>query len=115
MTVKRSSCTGEHKLVRAGISLVVQWLRLRDSTAGGTGLILGLGTKIPHAAGRGQKLKTNKKLVRAIQSVKIRTENGYMIYLYKITFVMYRGPINIIDKYYYMSKGTILTPKILKK
>ena len=28
----------------------VQWLRLRASTAGGTGLIPGQGTKIPHAA-----------------------------------------------------------------
>ena len=30
-------------------SLVVQWLRLCTSTAGGTGSIPGLGTKIPHA------------------------------------------------------------------
>ena len=42
-----------HSAVRknedAGTSLVVQWLRLRASTAGGTGLIPGWGTKIPHA------------------------------------------------------------------
>ena len=31
-------------------SLVVQWLRLQASTAGGTDSIPGLGTKIPHAA-----------------------------------------------------------------
>ena len=30
-----------------GTSLVVQWLRLHTSTAGGTGSIPGLGTKIP--------------------------------------------------------------------
>ena len=30
-------------------SLVVQWLRLCPSTAGGTGSIPGWGTKIPHA------------------------------------------------------------------
>ena len=33
-----------------GTSLVVQWLRLRASTTGGTGLLPGQGTKIPHAA-----------------------------------------------------------------
>ena len=32
-----------------GTSLAVQWLRLCASTAGATGLILGRGTKIPHA------------------------------------------------------------------
>ena len=40
-----------------GTSLVVQWLRLRAPNAGGTGLILGRGTKIPYAAGHGQKKK----------------------------------------------------------
>ena len=29
--------------------LVVQWLRLRDPSAGGVGSIPGQGTKIPHA------------------------------------------------------------------
>ena len=32
-----------------GTSLGVQWLRLCPSTAGGTSLIPGQGTKIPHA------------------------------------------------------------------
>ena len=32
-----------------GTSLVVQWLQLRASNAGGKGLIPGQGTKIPHA------------------------------------------------------------------
>ena len=36
-------------------SLAVQWLRLHASTAGGTGSIPVRGTKIPHAAQRGQK------------------------------------------------------------
>ena len=31
-------------------SLVVQWLRLHTSITGGTGLIPGEGTKIPHAS-----------------------------------------------------------------
>ena len=35
-------------------ALLVQWLRLRTSTAGGTGSIPGRGTKIPRAAQRGQ-------------------------------------------------------------
>ena len=34
---------------RLGTTLAVQWLRLHVSTAGGTGLILGGGTKISHA------------------------------------------------------------------
>ena len=43
-----------------GTSLAVQWLRLRTSTAGGTGSIPGRGTKILHAVWHGQKEK--KKL-----------------------------------------------------
>ena len=39
-----------------GTSLVVQWLRFHSSTAGGTGLIPGPGTKIPHATWHGQKI-----------------------------------------------------------
>ena len=44
-------------------SLAVQWLGLCASTAGDTGLILGRGTKIPHATWRAAKKqnKTNKK------------------------------------------------------
>ena len=41
-------------------SLVVQWLRLHTSKAGGAVVIPGQGTKIPHAAWRGQKLKEKK-------------------------------------------------------
>ena len=40
-----------------GTSLAVQCLRLSASTAGGTGLIPGWGTKILHALQRGQKKK----------------------------------------------------------
>ena len=36
--------------IAPGISLAVQWLRLCAPNAGGTGLIPGWGTKIPHAA-----------------------------------------------------------------
>ena len=43
-------------------SLVVQWLRLCASNAGGMGLIPGQGTKIPHTRQLGQKgKKWNKK------------------------------------------------------
>ena len=42
-----------------GTFLVVQWLRLDASTAGGRGSIPGQGTNIPHALGHGQK-KTKK-------------------------------------------------------
>ena len=41
-----------------GTSLVIQWLRLRTSTAGGTGLIPGRGTKISHASWYDQKKQT---------------------------------------------------------
>ena len=40
-----------------GTSPAVQWLRLRTSTAGGTGSIPDRGTKIPHASWCGQKKK----------------------------------------------------------
>ena len=40
-----------------GTPLAVQWLRLHASTAGGTGLIPGQGTKIPHATRCGKKKK----------------------------------------------------------
>ena len=42
-----------------GNSLVVQWLELHASTAGGKGLIPGQGTKIPQAVWCDQK-KINK-------------------------------------------------------
>ena len=38
-------------------SLVVQWLRLCASNAGGTGLIPGRGTKIPYVMWHSQKIK----------------------------------------------------------
>ena len=50
-----------HRLKNAipGTSLVVQWLRLRVSNAGGVCLIPGWGTKIPHAAWHSQKQTNN--------------------------------------------------------
>ena len=42
-----------------GTSLAFQWLRLHTSNAGGAGLILGQGTKIPH--GQNKKGKKKKK------------------------------------------------------
>ena len=46
-----------------GTSLVVQWLRLCASNAGGMSLIPGPGTKIPRATWCGQKVRkqTNRK------------------------------------------------------
>ena len=43
----KDSC---HEDRGTGTSLVVRWLRLRASTAGGAGSIPGQGTKIPHAS-----------------------------------------------------------------
>ena len=44
-----SVCTLHSNVHHAGTSLSVQWLRLQASTAGGTGLIPGQGTKILQA------------------------------------------------------------------
>ena len=46
--------------LKFGTSLEVQLLRLCASTAWGTGLILGQGTKIPHAARWLEKKKSKK-------------------------------------------------------
>ena len=46
---------------RRGTCLVVQTLRLYASTAGGSGLIPGGGTKSPHAVLRGTTKKKKKK------------------------------------------------------
>ena len=43
-------CPAVSKTSPQGTSLVVQWLRLHASTAGGASSIPGPGTKIPHAA-----------------------------------------------------------------
>ena len=50
------------KTLTAGISLVVQWLRLCTSTAGGTGSIPGWTAKIPHAMGYVQEKKKRNQL-----------------------------------------------------
>ena len=42
---------------------MVQWLRLRASTAGGMGLISDWGTKILHALWCSQKTKTKKQKI----------------------------------------------------
>ena len=42
-------------------SLVVQWLRLHASNTGGAGSIPGLGNKIPHATGHGQKKRKGRE------------------------------------------------------
>ena len=44
-----------------GNSLEVQWLRLRPSTAGGTGSIPGQGTKILHTTRHSQKMREREK------------------------------------------------------
>ena len=45
-----------------GDSLGIQWLRLQASNARGLGSIPDWGTRIPHAAGPGQKLKKKENL-----------------------------------------------------
>ena len=52
------------KTGQTGNSLVVQWLGLHASTAGGPGLIPGWGTKIPRAAGRLSPHVVTTELIR---------------------------------------------------
>ena len=42
---RKTECSGEILEVKSGTSLVVQWLRLRASNAGGLGSIPGQGTR----------------------------------------------------------------------
>lgn len=46
----------------SGTSLVIQWVRLHDSTAWGTGLTLGWRTKVPHPTQWGQKKKKKNNI-----------------------------------------------------
>ena len=58
--------------IKLGTYLAVQWLRLRTSTAGGTGSIPGPGTKIPRAAQYGQKKKKRlEKQSKTTNKIKI--------------------------------------------
>ena len=50
-------------ILKSETSLVVQWLRLCASTAGGIGSIPGWGTKIWHAVQSGQKEKEKKRKI----------------------------------------------------
>ena len=47
------------KIQLVGTSLMVHWLRICASTSGSTGLILGQGTKIPHAMELGKRKKNH--------------------------------------------------------
>ena len=67
------TCSGHHhseycsfnRMGAQGSSLEVQWLTLRASTAGVTGLIPGLGTKIPHVWWHSWKKKKEREKVEA--------------------------------------------------
>ena len=52
------------------ISLVIRWLRLHVSNAGGMGSIPDQGTKIPHAVGVWPKKKKKFRVLALISSVK---------------------------------------------
>ena len=60
--------TKKQKLTSVGTSLVVQWLRLHASTAGGMRLTSGWGSS-PHASWSGQKKKKGRKRKKEIKSV----------------------------------------------
>ena len=61
---KKKSHSSWKKKKKRGVSLVVQWFRLRASTAGDMGSIPAWGSKVPHAVCHGQThfLKKRKKL-----------------------------------------------------
>ena len=72
-----------HKKIIVGTSLVVQWLKLHASNARDVGSISGRGTKIPHAAQRGQKIKKKKIIVNTISQCKNRSiTNQYPTLIY---------------------------------
>ena len=60
------------KIRGGGTSLAVQWLRLHTSTAVGTGLIPGWGTKIPHAMRHGPKTRKMWNYLKISIALKIR-------------------------------------------
>ena len=57
MTTLSKKCLFIKRYHQDGTSLAVQWLRLCTPNTGGMGLILGQGTKIPHATWCGLKKK----------------------------------------------------------
>ena len=63
---------------QTGNSLVVQWLGLHASTAGGMGSIPGQGTKILYATQHGQKKKKNKQ----INNKRVGTSPDIFAYLF---------------------------------
>ena len=65
-----------YKDLYSGTSLVVQWLRLHTSNAGGMGLIPGGGTKIPHVAQSSHPPPTKKKNQTYIQMFSAALLNG---------------------------------------
>ena len=89
-----------------GVS-VIQWLRLRDSTARVLGLAPDQGTKFPHGRWCGQKSKTTatitkKSLLPMKQSVSIFPASlVYIFYIYESTSsgVPANGIIQYVDLY----------------
>ena len=58
---------------------MVQWLRPHASNAGDAGLIPGHETKIPHAVGRGQKVrKKNQGPIQAEYFLSFKKQNVFM-------------------------------------
>ena len=60
-----------------GTSLVVQWLGLGTSTAGGVGSITGRGTKIPNASAK-------KKKKKKVQKIKIKKKENDPMAIVKV-------------------------------
>ena len=64
--IKTGLTVGRDNKNKAGLSLIVQWLRLHSFAAGDMSLVPGLETKIPHASCsqkiRGEKLKLKQKI-----------------------------------------------------
>ena len=65
--------------VGAGTSLAVQWLSLHTSNEGGTGLIPGQRTKIPHAMRCGCQKKEGIKIVGAKWAASVFLHNSYFL------------------------------------
>ena len=85
-----------------GTSLLVQWLGLHASTAGGMGSIPGWGTKVPCAVWHGQKIFKNKKIKKKknkFSPLKKKKKEMHLVYLLPPPIVQFvlKLPLNKLE------------------
>ena len=86
-------------ILRGGPSLVVQCLGLWASTAGVIGLILGWGTKIPHATWHGKKKKKNHPRILGGKWLDaLKTDKQVSFYLFLVGNFCHQNPLGFPGK-----------------